>query len=97
MRYTEFKRLLGKAGISGKEFSKLVKLNPNSLSNYAKKGSVPTHWAIIATLISEMEEEGLDFRHSISKLDITPNCPRGAAVKNKFFNTTPTTKYEDKK
>ena len=79
MMYDEFKRQLGKAGISGREFSRLVKLNPNSLTNYAKTGKIPAHWAIIAVLIGEMAEQGLNYRSVIERIEIEPNKVRGAA------------------
>lgn len=84
MIYDEFKRQLGKAGISGREFSRLVKLNPNSLTNYAKTGKIPAHWAIIAALMGEMAEFGVDYKTVIQRIDIEPNRVRGAASKGKF-------------
>lgn len=87
MDYEEFKRQLGKAGISGREFSRIVKLNPNSLTNYAKTGKIPAHWAIIAALMGEMAEKGLDFKAVINEIDLEPNKVRGAAQKGKFGGT----------
>ena len=84
MVYDEFKRQLGKVGISGREFSRLVKLNPNSLTNYAKTGKIPAHWAIIAALIGEMAEQGLDYRSVIERIEFEPNKVRGAA-KDGYF------------
>lgn len=84
MTYNEFKRQLGKAGISSKEFSRLVKLNPNSLTNYAKTGKIPAHWAIIAALIGEMAEQGINYRAVIERIDFEPNKVRGAAKKGIF-------------
>lgn len=76
MTYTEFRRLLGKAGLTAKEFAGLLSLHPNSITNYSSQGEVPLHFAVIVTLMSDMAEQGLDFRSSIfsigqSKLDIT--------------------------
>jgi 23S rRNA maturation-related 3'-5' exoribonuclease YhaM len=84
MNYAEFKRQLGKAGIKACEFAELIKLNPNSITNYAKRGEVPSHLAIIVALMGEMAENGLDFRHALSRLEIEPNRPRGAAAKGRF-------------
>ena len=61
MRYTEFQRLVGKAGLSIKEFAVLLDMKPNSITNYSKQGVVPTHIAVIVALISTMKDEGLDF------------------------------------
>jgi DNA-binding CsgD family transcriptional regulator len=43
MPYEEFQRLMGKAGLSIKEFATLLDMNPNSITNYKKIGKVPTH------------------------------------------------------
>ena len=61
MPYTEFHRLVGKAGLSIKEFAALLDMKPNSITNYSKQGVVPTHIAVIVALISTMKDEGLDF------------------------------------
>ena len=61
MPYTEFQRLVGKAGLSIKEFAALLDMKPNSITNYNKQGVVPTHIAVIVALISTMKDEGLDF------------------------------------
>lgn len=61
MPYTEFQRLIGKAGLSIKEFAALLDMTPNSITNYSKQGVVPTHIAVIVALISTMKDEGLDF------------------------------------
>ena len=61
MPYTEFQRLVGKAGLSIKEFAALLDMKPNSITNYSKQGVVPTHLAVIVALISTMKDEGLDF------------------------------------
>ena len=61
MPYSEFQRLIGKAGLSIKEFAALLDMKPNSITNYSKQGVVPTHIAVIVALISTMKDEGLDF------------------------------------
>ena len=61
MPYTEFQRLVGKAGLSIKEFAALLDMKPNSITNYSKQDVVPTHIAVIVALISTMKDEGLDF------------------------------------
>ncbi|GGA67178.1 DNA-binding protein [Neiella marina] len=84
MTYEEFQRQLGKAGVTMRMFAELVKMNHVSLSNYSKKGTVPTHIAIIAALMGEMAEHGLDYRNVLENLDISRKRPRGAARKGKF-------------
>lgn len=80
MRYEEFKRQLGKAGLTAREFADLVGLNRNSVSNFAIADVVPSHWAIVALLMGEMAEREIDFRDTLSRIEITPNKPRGAGA-----------------
>ena len=84
VRYLEFKRQLGKAGITSKEFARLVRLSANSITNYAATGDIPSHLAIIAVLMGEMAEAGLNFRSAVENLDISMGKPRGSASKGKF-------------
>jgi len=78
MNYAEFRRQLGKAGISIKDFAALLKLQPTSISSYARGGKVPDHLAVISSLMAEMADHGLNYRKVIEKLDLEPNKPRGA-------------------
>ncbi|WP_459949430.1 hypothetical protein [Denitratisoma sp. agr-D3] len=84
MRYEEFKRQLGKAGVTAREFGELVKLHPKSITNYSQRGEVPSHLAVIVTLMGEMAEHGVDFRSALSRIQIAPNKPRGAVAKGRF-------------
>lgn len=68
MPYTEFQRLIGKAGLSIKEFAALLNMKPNSITNYSKQGVVPTHIAVIVALISTIKDEGLDFYPIFEKI-----------------------------
>jgi len=83
MTYEEFKRHVGKAGLTIRAFADLLKLNPASISNYAKTGEVPSHLAVIIVLLSELAEHKIDFREVLSKADIAPKKARGAG-KGKF-------------
>lgn len=84
MKYDEFKRQLGKAGLSIKAFTALVNVSSNTITNYKKHGIVPSHWAIVALLMGEMADHGLNFRDVLSRIDIEPNKVRGAAAKGRF-------------
>ncbi|MCG2574939.1 MULTISPECIES: XRE family transcriptional regulator [unclassified Acinetobacter] len=68
MPYSEFQRLIGKAGLSIKEFAALLDMKPNSITNYSKQGMVPMHIAVIVALISTMKDEGLDFYPVFEKI-----------------------------
>lgn len=80
MDYEEFRRQLGKAGLTAKDFAELVKLNCNSITNYAQCGVVPSHLAVISALLGEMAERKIDFRDVLSRIEIAPNKPRGAGI-----------------
>jgi len=59
----------------------MMKMHRNSLSHHAKKGKVPSHLAVIAVLIAEMAEHGLDYRAVISNISIRSKKPRGSGFK----------------
>lgn len=84
MTYKEFRRQLGKAGLTVKDFAGLVKQTPNSITNHASQGKVPSNLAIIATLMGEMAEANLDYRTALSRIDIKQCKPRGNAAKGYF-------------
>ncbi len=86
MEYDEFQRLVGKAGLKLKEFAELVRMQPASISNLAKREAVPSHLAIIAVLMGEMAEARLDFRQPLSRLDIVPKKSRGGGGLNGRFS-----------
>jgi hypothetical protein len=80
MTYDEFQRHLGKAGLKINQFADLVKMNRISISNYGKKGAVPSHLAVIAALLGEMAERNIDFREILLSIDIAPKKPRGTGI-----------------
>lgn len=84
MTYDEFRRQLGKAGLTVKGFAELIKQTPNSITNHATQGEVPPHLAIIASLMGDMAESGLDFRATLARIHFDACKPRGKAVKGKF-------------
>ncbi|MEN6586130.1 MAG: hypothetical protein ABFE02_08840 [Sulfuricella sp.] len=45
---------------------------------------VPSHLAVIATLMGEMADRKIDFREALSRIDIVPKKPRGAGMRGKF-------------
>lgn len=84
MTYDEFRRQLGKAGLTVKGFAELIKQTPNSITNYAAQGEVPPHLAIIAALMGDMAEAGFDFRTTLARIQFESSKPRGGAVKGRF-------------
>jgi hypothetical protein len=84
MTYDEFQRQLGKAGITTREFAALIRMNSNSITNCSQKGEVPSHLAVIASLMGEMAEHHIDFKTALEKIDIEPKKPRGASPDGVF-------------
>ena len=70
MDYDEFKRQVGKAGLTLKAFAALLDVKPASLSNYAKKGTVPRRLAIVAVLMAELADNHVDIKLSLSRAGI---------------------------
>lgn len=67
MDYEELKRQIGKAGLTNKAFAELIGINPNSVTNF-KRTKVPSNIAIIAVLMAEMKEHGVDFEIPIKNI-----------------------------
>lgn len=67
MNYDELKRQIGKAGLTNKAFAELIGINPNSVTNF-KRNKVPSNIAIIAVLMAEMKEYGIDFEDVINRI-----------------------------
>lgn len=84
MPYSDFLAELGKAGLSVRAFAELIAMNPNSISNYARTGELPTHLALIAVLVVEISEIGGDYRRAMSRVALTPKKPRGGARQGHF-------------
>lgn len=70
MLYNEFRRQLGKAGLSIREFACLLQLSPNSVSNHKIKGFVPNHMAIIAVLLGELADHRVDYRKKLAGIEL---------------------------
>ncbi|TKJ82545.1 DNA-binding protein [Pseudomonas koreensis] len=82
MTYEEFQRQLGKAGLNKRKFAELIKMNPNSLTNYAKTGEVPSHLAVISVLLGALAEQQFDYSKLLSSIEIEPKKPRGSGKIN---------------
>lgn len=83
MPYTEFLTELERAGLSVRSFAELIGMNPNSITNYAGRGELPQHIALVAVLVAEMAARGIDYRTAIAKVAPTKK-PRGAAHRGHF-------------
>ncbi len=67
--------------MSGREFARLLKLNPNTIPNYKAIGTVPSHLAVIAVLLRALVENGVDYRPVMAKVPIKRNAPRGRKIR----------------
>lgn len=83
MVYTEFLSELERAGLSVRSFAELIGMNPNSITNYAGRGEVPQHIALLVVLVAEMAAHGLDYRAAIAKVSPTKK-PRGGSRRGHF-------------
>ncbi len=80
MRYAKFQQHLTAMGMSGREFARLMKLNPNTIPNYKAVGSVPSHLAVIAVLLRTLVEHDIDYRPVMASVPIRRNAPRGKKI-----------------
>lgn len=83
MPYAEFLAELERAGLSVRGFADLIGMNPNSITNYAGRGEVPQHIALVAVLVAEMATRGIEYRNAIAKVAPTKK-PRGATRRGHF-------------
>ncbi|MGF6175447.1 XRE family transcriptional regulator [Ensifer sp. 4252] len=84
MTYDDFIAELNKAGLTVRRFADLMGMQPNSISNNKKKGEIPIHLAVIASLLAEMSSHGLDFSPTFARVAPTRKKPRGASRSGKF-------------
>ncbi|AJY11245.1 XRE family transcriptional regulator [Burkholderia dolosa] len=80
MAYADFQKELRKAQLTAREFARLIRMNESSITNYSSKGTVPSHLAVIATLIGALAAHEIDFRHVIGQTRIEPKRPRGVGA-----------------
>ncbi|MER8483670.1 XRE family transcriptional regulator [Mesorhizobium sp. M1322] len=83
MPYADFLAELERAGLSVRSFADLIGMNPNSITNYATRGELPQHIALVAVLVAEMAACGVDYRTAIAKVAPTKK-PRGATRRGHF-------------
>jgi predicted transcriptional regulator len=58
--YREFRRHLGKAGFSVNQFAELLEVRPNSVSNYRRMPTVPRIYSLLAVLLGDCVDRGVD-------------------------------------
>lgn len=80
MKYDAFQEDLRRTGLSIRGLARLLKLNPNSITNYKAIGEVPSHLAVIVSLIRAMREAGVDYEAAISRVPMEKKAARGIAL-----------------
>jgi len=89
--YDDFLGELNSAGLSVKRFADLVGMQPNSVSNYKKRGEVPIHLALIASLLAEMSARHIDYKPVMVRVQPVKKRPRGGAIAGRFAGDKQTT------
>ena len=84
MIYNEYIGETGKAGLYIREFTDLLAMRPNSVSDIVKRGKVPSHLTIIADILVGMHIQGIPFGPIFFYLDLTKKKSRGSASSCKF-------------
>ena len=84
MTYGDFIIELNRASLSIRAFAGLVGMRPNSISNYASAGEVPTHLSLIAALLSELKNHGIPSDAAIARAGPIAKRPRGRAAHGRF-------------
>ncbi len=84
MDYEELVRNIGKAGLKINSFAELIQTNKNSITNLSSKDYVPKHLAIIASLLGEMKDKGVEYKYLFEKMDLEPQKARGTKGKSSF-------------
>ena len=82
--YDDFLQELGRAGLTVRDFAELLAMRPNSVSNNARRGEVPSHIAVISSLLAEMQLHRVPYRPVFDRLDLSKKKPRGGALPGKF-------------
>ena len=75
MDYTEFKRHLGKAGLSVNQFAGYLGIKPSAVSNHCKDSNVPRGYAIAVVLMGDARDRGADFETTLRRFGIYSDIP----------------------
>lgn len=86
MNYEEFRRHLGKAGVTNKRFAELLGMNEKSIANMASKGVVPNHVAALSLLMGLLADNHIPFKERLEKEGFVKSEPRGKGFKTKLAN-----------
>jgi hypothetical protein len=82
--YTDFIAELDKAALTIRAFAGLVGMRPNSISNYASHGEVPTHLGLIAALLAELKKHEIPNEAALARAVPLAKRSRGRAKPGRF-------------
>lgn len=79
MDYKTFRRHIGKANLTIGAFAKMIDVQPNAVSNHAKRNEVPRTYAVLSVCLGELADMGVDLnsllkKHKIIMLEDKKNC-----------------------
>lgn len=72
MEYVEFRRHLGKAGLTVNQFAAYLGVRPASISNYSKVGIVPQTYAILVVLLGDAVDRGVSIPQLLGRFGVIP-------------------------
>jgi hypothetical protein len=84
MTYSDFLVELHRGNLTVRAFAEIVGRNPNSVSNYAIRGNVPDHLALIASLIGELQSHRIDYGPAVERVKPVRKKPRGRSRAGRF-------------
>lgn len=70
MDYEQFRRHLGKAGLTINEFASILDIKPSTVSNYSQRREVPRAYATLAILLGHAGDNNVDFRAVLARFGI---------------------------
>lgn len=77
MKYEEFRRNLGKAGLTNKRFAELLGMNEKSITNMAQKDVVPNHVAALSLLMGLLADNQISYQEYLEREAFEKAEPRG--------------------
>jgi hypothetical protein len=70
MQYSDFKRHLGKAGLTINQFSELIEVRPSSISALRSKPTVPAKYSVLAVLLGDNKDRQVDSKAILGRFGI---------------------------
>lgn len=70
MDYREFRRHIGKAGLTVADFAAMLGITPTAVSNHSKGKVVPRSYAVIAVLLGDSADRGVDPRAILTRYGV---------------------------